>query len=383
MYWTLVKIGLIRKRLRTFLTIMSMFVAFVLYGSLNTLSGLFTGSIEGLSADNIIVMPRYNMLGKLPYSHVNYIETLEGVEEVMYMDFLISDSIESMMEGVAYAVSPNFFDVYERFEATEQAILALKSNPNATIVGQLMADQKGLRIGDRLNTESSSLNIDGTNNWSFEVVGFYPAKQIKGDELGAIINWPAFDEARMSEKGTLGTIMVKATSPEVGEKISKQIDEQFMNSSYATRSGPESMVAVEMAGEIADVELIVNSILLSVFFTILLVSSNTLAQSIRERTSDIGVLKCLGYKDNIIFISVILEAVTICFSAVLLGLLVTALIIPALEIMSGGILEDTVSISLEIVLGGFRIGLLIALMSAAVPAYQALRLKVVDALREG
>ena len=383
MYWTLVKIGLIRKRLRTFLTIMSMFVAFVLYGSLNTLSGLFTGSIEGLSADNIIVMPRYNMLGKLPYSHVNYIETLEGVEEVMYMDFLISDSIESMMEGVAYAVSPNFFDVYERFEATEQAILALKSNPNATIVGQLMADQKGLRIGDRLNTESSSLNIDGTNNWSFEVVGFYTAKQIKGDELGAIINWPAFDEARMSEKGTLGTIMVKATSPEVGEKISKQIDEQFMNSSYATRSGPESMVAVEMAGEIADVELIVNSILLSVFFTILLVSSNTLAQSIRERTSDIGVLKCLGYKDNIIFISVILEAVTICFSAVLLGLLVTALIIPALEIMSGGILEDTVSISLEIVLGGFLIGLLIALMSAAVPAYQALRLKVVDALREG
>ncbi|MEC7928938.1 MAG: FtsX-like permease family protein [Pseudomonadota bacterium] len=383
MYWTLVKIGLIRKRLRTFLTIMSMFIAFVLYGSLNTLSGLFTGSIEGLSADNIIVMPRYNMLGKLPYSHVNYIETLEGVEEVMYMDFLISDSIESMMEGVAYAVSPNFFDVYDRFEATEQAILALKSNPNATIVGQLMADQKGLKIGDRLNTESSSLNIDGTYNWSFEVVGFYTAKQIKGDELGAIINWPAFDEARMSEKGTLGTIMVKATSPEVGEKISKQIDEQFMNSSYATRSGPESMIAVEMAGEIADVELIVNSILLSVFFTILLVSSNTLAQSIRERTSDIGVLKCLGYKDNIIFISVILEAVTICFSAVLMGLLVTALIIPAIEIMSGGILEDTVSISLEIVLGGFLIGLLIALMSAVVPAYQALRLRVVDALREG
>ena len=114
-----------------------------------------------------------------------------------------------------------------------------------------------------------------------------------------------------------------------------------------------------------------------------MVSSNTLAQSIRERTSDIGVLKCLGYKDNIIFISVILEAVTICFSAVLLGLLVTALIIPVIEIMSGGILEDTVSISLEIVLGGFLIGLLIALMSAAVPAYQALRLKVVDALREG
>ena len=383
MYWTLVKIGLIRKRLRTFLTIMSMFIAFVLYGSLNTLSGLFTGSIEGLSADTVMVMPRYDMFGKLPYSHVNYIETLEGVEEVMYMDFLISDSIESMMEGVAYAVSPNFFEVYDRFETTEQAELALRNNPNATIVGQLMADQKGLKVGDRLNTESSSLNIDGTNNWSFEVVGFYTAKQIKGDELGAIINWPAFDEARMSQKGTLGMIMVKASSAEAGEKISKQIDERFMNSSYATRSGPESMVAVEMAGEIADVELIVNSILLSVFFTILLVSSNTLAQSIRERTSDIGVLKCLGYKDLTIFSSVILEAITICFTAVIAGLAVTLSLVPLMGSMSGGMLEDTVSVTPSIIFGGFLIGLVIAFMSAAVPAYQALRLKVVDALREG
>tara|TARA_B100001559_G_C16473046_1_gene609942 strand:+ start:652 stop:1803 length:1152 start_codon:yes stop_codon:yes gene_type:complete len=383
MYWTLVKIGLIRKRLRTFLTIMSMFIAFVLYGSLNTLSGLFTGSIEGLSADNVMVMPRYDMLGKLPYSHVNYIETLEGVEEVIYMDFLVSDNIESMMEGVAYAVSPNFFEVYDRFETTEQAELTLRNNPNATIVGQLMADQKGLRIGDRLNTESSSLNIDGTNNWSFEVVGFYTAKQIKGDELGAIINWPAFDEARMSQKGTVGMIMVKASSAEEGEKISKQIDEHFMNSSYATRSGPESMVAVEMAGEIADVELIVNSILLSVFFTILLVSSNTLAQSIRERTSDIGVLKCLGYKDFTIFSSVILEAITICLTAVIAGLAVTLSLVPLMESMSGGMLENTVSVTPSIIIGGFLIGIVIAFMSAAVPAYQALRLKVVDALREG
>ena len=101
MYWTLVKTGLIRKRLRTFLTIMSMFIAFVLYGSLNALSGMFTGTIDGLEADNIIVMPRYDFFtGKLPISHVNFIETLEGVEAVMHADYLLSDSIESMMDGV-------------------------------------------------------------------------------------------------------------------------------------------------------------------------------------------------------------------------------------------------------------------------------------------
>jgi putative ABC transport system permease protein len=383
MYWTLVKIGLIRKRLRTFLTIMSMFIAFALYGTLNTVSSIFTGAIEGTSAENIIVMPRYDMFGKLPYSHVQFIETLDGVEDFMVMDYLISDGLESMMDGVVYATSPNFFDVFDRFEASDEAKLALKTNPNAAIVGQLMADQKGLKIGDIVYTKANSLNTDGSYNWSFEVAGFYTAKQIKGDEMGAVINWDTFDEARMNQKGTIGMIMVKAQSAEEGEIISQKIDERFMNSSYATRSGPESMMAVEMAGEIADVELIVNSILMSVFFTILLVSSNTLAQSIRERTNDIGVLKCLGYKDFTIFTSVILEAIAICFSAVLLGLLLTALMIPALETLSGELFADVVSLSSGIIIGGFLIGLLIAFISAAVPAYQALNLKVVDALREG
>ena len=143
------------------------------------------------------------------------------------------------------------------------------------------------------------------------------------------------------------------------------------------------MVAVEMAGEIADVELIVNSILLSVFFTILLVSSNTLAQSIRERTSDIGVLKCLGYKDNTIFFAVILEAVTICFSAVLLGLLRYCFYHSSHRNYVRWYVGRYSFYFKEIVLGGFLIGLLIAFMSAAVPAYQALRLRVVDALRGG
>ena len=383
MYWTLVKIGLIRKRLRTFLTIMSMFIAFALYGTLNSVASIFTGAIEGISAENIIVMPRYDMFGKLPYSHVQFIETLDGVEDFMVMDYLISDGIESMMDGVVYATSPNFFDVYDRFETSDESKLALKTNPNAAIVGQLMADQKGLKKGDIIYTKSNSLNTDGSYNWSFEVAGFYTAKQMKGDEMGAVINWDTFDEARMNQKGTIGMIMVKAQSAEEGEIISQKIDERFMNSSYATRSGPESMMAVEMAGEIADVELIVNSILMSVFFTILLVSSNTLAQSIRERTNDIGVLKCLGYKDFTIFISVILEAIAICFSAVLLGLLLTALMIPALETLSGELFDDVVSLSSGIIIGGFLIGLLIAFISAAVPAYQALNLKVVDALREG
>ena len=383
MYWTLVKIGLIRKRLRTFLTIMSMFIAFWLYGTLNTFGAIFTSGVEGLSAENIMVMPKYDMFGKLPYSHVSFIEEVEGIEKVTFMDFLMADSIESMMDGVVYAVSSNFFEVYDRFETDEKALSAMKSNPNATIVGKLMAETKGLEIGDTLAIKSNSMNTDGSYDWSFQVVGFYTAKQIKGDEMGAIINWESFDEARLNQKGTVGYIVAKATDASLAGSISDTIDERFMNSSYATRTGSESAIAVEMAGEIGDIELIINAILLAVFFTILLVSGNTMAQSIRERTNDIGVLKCLGYKDKTIFFSVILEAITICFCAVLAGLLFTMILIPIIEAASGGLLEDILSVKTSTVLGAFLIALIIAFMAAAVPAHQALRLKVVDALRQG
>ena len=98
------------------------------------------------------------------------------------MDFLVSDSIESMMDGVVYAVSPNFFEVYDRFETDEEALAGMNSNPNATIVGKLMAETKGLEIGDILAIKSNAMNTDGSYDWSFQVVGFYTAKQIKGDE---------------------------------------------------------------------------------------------------------------------------------------------------------------------------------------------------------
>mgnify|MGYP000865458704 FL=1 len=383
MYWTLVKIGLIRKRLRTFLTIMSMFIAFWLYGTLNTFAAVFTGSMDGLSDENIMVMPRYDMFGKLPLSHASFIKEIEGVEQVMFMDFLMSDSISSMMDGIVYAVSPNFFDVYDRFVTDEEALAEMISNPNATIVGKLMAEKKGLEIGDILAIKANSMNSDGSYNWSFQVVGFYTAKQIKGDEMGAVINWDSFDEARISQKGTIGYIIAKASDASLANEIGDIIDERYLNSDYATRSGPESAIAVEMAGEIADVELIVNAIMLAVFFTILLVSGNTMAQSIRERTNDIGVLKCLGYKDKTIFFSVVLEAIVICFAAVISGLLFTLILIPVIDAASGGLTADAISLSPSTVFGAFLAGLIIAFMAAAVPAYQSLRLKVVDALRQG
>ena len=361
---------------------MSLFVAFLLYGSLQTFSSIFTGSVKGLSAQNLIVMPRYDMFGKLPISVAQYVESLDGVEDVMYFDYLTPIKLESMMDGVLFASSPNFFDIYTRFQAPDEAKQALKSTRSSTIVGKLMAEKKGIKIGDKLSFKSTSMNQDGSYNWSFDVVGFYTVTQLAGDEMAAIVNYESVDEARLSEKGTISMIMARIANPNMADSISDKVDDRFMNSSYATRTGPESMMAVEMASEIADIELIMTAILFSVFFTILLVSANTMSQSIRERTIEIGVLKCLGYKDRQLFVSVMLEATFLTFCATGLGLLGTLLLIPVVEQLSDGVLANTFSLELEIIFGGFILGLIVAFLAASVPAYQALTLRVVDALRK-
>ena len=184
-------------------------------------------------------------------------------------------------------------------------------------------------------------------------------------------------------KGTTSYIMAKVLSPELADSVSNKIDKNFENSDRATRSGPENQIAMEMVGEFGDIELIMNLILSAVFFTILLVTGNTMSQAVRERTADLAVLKSIGYGDLQLFISVMLEAFIIIFSGLILGLGLTLLMIPAIVAASQGMAEDVLYLSNSSILLAFSIGVFVSFVSAFMPAWQALRLKVVDALAKG
>jgi len=247
----------------------------------------------------------------------------------------------------------------------------------------LLADQKGFKIGDKVRIKANSRNEDGTFNWEFDVVGFYTVAKYTGDEMGIIANYKYIDDSRLSMKGTTSYIMAKVLSPELADSVSNKIDKNFENSDRATRSGPENQIAMEMVGEFGDIELIMNLILSAVFFTILLVTGNTMSQAVRERTADLAVLKSIGYGDLQLFISVMLEAFIIIFSGLILGLGLTLLMIPAIVAASQGMAEDVLYLSSSSILLAFSIGVFVSFVSAFMPAWQALRLKVVDALAKG
>jgi hypothetical protein len=119
MYWTLIKAGILRKKARSILTVLSVSVAFLLFGLLQAASPIFTGQMEGLRADLVMTMSRYNMMGKLPYSHVEFIEEIEGVEAVLYMDYITSISQDSMFDGITVAMGGDI-EIYDRFKITEE-----------------------------------------------------------------------------------------------------------------------------------------------------------------------------------------------------------------------------------------------------------------------
>jgi putative ABC transport system permease protein len=379
MYWTLIKAGVLRKKVRSVLTVLSVSIAFLLFGLLQAASPIFTGQMDGLRADLVMTMSRYSMVGKIPYSHVEFIKEIEGVESVLYMDYITSVSQDSMLDGITVAMGGDI-EIYERFKISNEDLKAFRNLKIGALVGEAFAIEKDISIGDRVFVKSLSMNADGTYDWEFEVVGLYNSSP-KADEMGIVVNYDYFEDSRISDKGTVAVIVSKVSNPEFADVISQKIDDEFTNSSWATRSGPESQLAASMMAEFGDIELIINAILSAVFFTILLVTANTISQSVRERTTDLAVLKTLGYQDNQIFIMVLLEALFLILLGVFTGLGMSLLSIPAINAASGGLMEGLFFLTTEKLLLACFIGVLVSFVSSIMPAYKALNLKVVDALR--
>jgi putative ABC transport system permease protein len=379
MYWTLIKAGVLRKKVRSVLTVLSVSIAFLLFGLLQAASPIFTGQMDGLRADLVMTMSRYSMVGKIPYSHVEFIKEIEEVESVLYMDYITSVSQDSMLDGITVAMGGDI-EIYERFKISNEDRKAFKTLKIGALVGEAFAIEKDISIGDRVFVKSLSMNADGTYDWEFEVVGLYNSSP-KADEMGIVVNYDYFEDSRISDKGTVAVIVSKVSNPEFADVISQKIDDEFTNSSWATRSGPESQLAASMMAEFGDIELIINAILSAVFFTILLVTGNTISQSVRERTTDLAVLKTLGYQDNQIFIMVLLEALFLILLGVFTGLGMSLLSIPAINAASGGLMEGLFFLTTEKLLLACFIGVLVSFVSSIMPAYKALNLKVVDALR--
>ena len=383
-YWIIILAALNRKRWRTSLTISSLVIAFLLFGLLRSVAVVFTEDIELSGDDRLVVASKYSIIDSMPISYLQRIKSIENVDIVAHQDWFGGTYIDRANFFPKWPVPPkDFLDIYQEFNISSEQKEAFITTRTGMIAGKKLAERFNWKIGDRIPVIGDIYFMsNGSNLWEFDLVGIFTDIENPGNEEQVFMNYQYFDEARESyTKGTVGNFIVKLDSKDAGPRVAQEIDAMFANSMDETKTYTEKAYQQMFASQIGDIGLIMNSILAAVFFTILLVTGNTMSQSIRERTSELAVFKTIGFSDMTMLILVLIESMVLCLIGAILGLGITGLLMPGLsELISVSLGE--ISLDSSVIISGIGIAIITAFISGFPPALGAMRLKVVDALRK-
>ncbi len=382
-YLPLLWAGLFRKKIRTILTLLSVCVAFLLFGLLHAVTVAFESGADSADAKRLLTTAGYSIIEPLPLSYLRRIEQVPGVVGVAYADWFGAKYQNESNAFPVFAVDPRrYLDMYPEFMLAHAQRESFIKTRTGAVAGRRLVDRFGWRLGQKLPISSEIYpKADGSMHWEFDLVGILDAADptVRGNTDMVLINVAYFDEARQSNKGRTGWYIERIAEPAQVQAISAAIDALFMNSPDETKTQPEKEFAIGFAKQVGDIGALVTRILAAVFFTILLLTGNTMAQSIRERVPELAILKTIGFSDGKVTILVLAEAVVMLLLGSGLGLLATTSLLPALNGATGGRFPPLfVHGSTWLVALGIAVALALAI--GLPPALRARRLKSIEAL---
>jgi len=382
-YLPLLWAGLFRRKTRTILTLLSIVVAFLLFGMLRAVQTAFESGADAADAKRLLTTARYSIIEPLPMAHLKVIERVPGVVGVASADWFRTKYQNESNAFPVFAVDPaRYLDMYPEFTIDPAQREAFAKTRTGAVAGQRLVDRYGWRIGQKLPIASEiHAKTDGSLNWEFDLVGVIDAEDpaIRGNTDVVLINVAHFDEARQLGRGKTGWYVERIAESEQAKAISSEIDRLFANSPDETKTAPEKEFAVGFAKQIGDIGAVVTRILIAVFFTILILTGNTMAQSIRERIPELAILKTLGFSDARVTALVVAEAVLLLALGGGLGMAAAAALLPAVNGSTGGRFPP-LFVTETTWLAAAGLALLVALAIGLPPALRARRLRIVDAL---
>src|SRR3984885_2617513 len=374
--------NLFRKKTRTILTILSVITAFLLFGLLQSLSHVFNAGADFVGATRLVTQARVSFTQPLPVSMLPKLEGIPGVARVTYSQWF-GGVWQTNTQLFTFAVdAPSYHDVYPEWVMPEEQWKAFAATRTAMVAGKLVADQYGWKIGQKIPISSNIYpQKNGTKAWAFDVVGILDGKDEAWRKQTniAFINADYFDEAnQFGIKGRTNFFIVKLADSKQAQAISKTIDAMFENSPNETKTQTEKDFNLGFIKQIGDIGLIVHWILFAVFFTLLLVVGNTMAQSVRERIPELAVMKTLGFSDGSVLGFVLAESFALCLCGGLVGLVLATALGAMVEKGTGG--QFVVQLDGGVWLIGIAAIVLMSLAVGLLPALRARRLRIVDAL---
>jgi putative ABC transport system permease protein len=382
-YLHLVWRNLLRRKIRTTFTLLSIFVAFVLFGVLVGIRMAFSLGVEVAGADRLVLLHKVGFMMFVPESYGPRMRSVRGVTDATHATWFGAYYQQETNTFSNMAVDPEpYLRMYPEFVLPEEQKKAWFEDRTGAIVGRPTAERFGWKIGDRVPLISPIFNRPDGTPWTFTIRGIYTAARKGVDDTQFFFNRQYLSETFRGVdfiEGNVGWFIIRVSDPPNADQIAQNIDALFANSPNETKTSTEAQFLQNFAKQIGDIGTIVTAITAAVLFTILLVAGNTMAQSIRERISELAVLKTLGFTDGKVLGLVLLESIFVAVLGGGTGLLVGWLIVSAGD-PTGGFLPafryppQQLAVGVAIVIGlGIAAGIL--------PALRANRLRIVDALR--
>lgn len=381
-FFPLVWRNLLRRKLRTIFTLLSIFIAFLLFGFLMTIRVAFGAPVTLAGAERLIMIDKISLINPLPIAYRTQIEGVDGVKATAHANWFGGVYQEPKNFFANMAVDEGFLRLYPEIKLTDEEKQAWLKDRTGAIVGINTAKRFGWKVGDRVPLQGTIYRRPDGSPWEFTIDGIYSSDDKAFDLTQFFFHYEFLNETIREQAyghDMVGWYVIKVSDPAHADDLAQKLDTIFANSQHETKTATEKAFVSGFAKQIGDIGSIMIAIASAVLFTILLVTGNTMAQAIRERTNELAVLKTLGFSDGRILRMVLSESCLIAIIGGALGLALAWLIVQGGD-PTHGMLPPFYLPPGDLALGGLLI-LLLGLATGAIPAIQASRLRIVDALR--
>ncbi|NUS38927.1 MAG: ABC transporter permease [Lysobacter sp.] len=381
-YMHLIWAALFRSKTRTLLTLFSVMTAFFLFGMLDSVRVAFNSGGNVTGANRMVVASRLSITQMLPYSLLSQIESTRGVKRSTYAAWFGGIYQDPKNFFPNFSVGPGYMDLYPEFKLPVAQRKAWEADRTGAIVGETLAKKYGWKIGDNIPLQATIFPTHGSNDWTFRLDGIFHIddEKRKGQEQILLFHWKYFDEANDYVKGRVGWYIIQLDSAGAANRVSKAVDALSANSDHETKTQTEEAFNQSFAKQIGDIGLIVTAIMGAVFFTLLLLTGNTMAQAVRERIPELAVLKTIGFSNRSVLLLVLGESMLLVAIGGVLGLVLAPIAMQAAVKMSGGFIQLPSNLPWE----SWRLGVVLMLafgvLAGLLPALRGMRLNIVDAL---
>ena len=383
-YFHLIWKNLWRRKVRTIFTLAAISSAFVLYGLLAAVKLAFSMGVDLTGVDRLVTINKVSLIQPLPYAYDAKIRAVPGVTDAAHATWFGAYYQDKSNFFAQFPVDPeSYLRMFPELLLPEDQKQAWLADRTGAIVGRTIANQYGFQIGQRVPLISPWPRKDGAQNWEFTIVGIYDGAEKGTDTTQFLFHYDYFNENRRTFAGgadTVGWYTVRVADPEKAPQIAKAIDAQFANSPAETETTTEKAFAQGFANQVGNVGAIVQAIVGAVLFILLLVVGNTMAQAVRERISELAVLKTLGFTDSGVLGLVLAESLAIAAVGGFIGLALSWLAVQGFAQVLSAFLPIFFLPPSAFVSGAGLI-VLVGLAAGALPAWQAMRLPIATALR--